>query len=102
MGTNGEDFVVEQVADETVLRVKNSSHPASVASALSHALYDNRKVSLRAIGAGSVNQAIKACAIARGYCAQRGFDILVKPGFTMVKMPDGEELSAIVLTIVTY
>jgi stage V sporulation protein S len=78
--------------------VKSSSNPQSLASAISHAVYDSRKVTLRAIGAGAVNQAIKACAIARGYVAPRGIDITVKPGFTTVSMHDGD-VSAITLTI---
>lgn len=53
---------------ESLLRVKSSSSPASVASALSHAVYDNKTVVLRAIGAGAVNQAVKAIAIARSLC----------------------------------
>lgn len=87
--------------EESILRVKNSSNPQSVASALSHAIYDNRKVVLRAIGAGSVNQAIKACAIARGFVAPRGIDLSVRPGFDTVTMGDGTEVSAVTLTIVT-
>lgn len=78
--------------------MKNSSNPQSLASAISHAIYDSRKVTLRAIGAGAVNQAIKACAIARGYVAPRGIDLTIKPGFTTVTMPDGE-VSAITLSI---
>jgi len=94
------DVEIEDLGDETVLRVKNTSNPQSVASALSHAIYDHRKVTLRAIGAGSVNQAVKACAIARGFVAPRGFDIAVIPGFTTVPV-EGEikELSAITLQV---
>lgn len=86
-------------ADDAILRVKNTSNPQSVASALSHAVYDNKKVTLRAIGAGAVNQAIKACAIARGFVAPRGIDLAIIPGFDTVKMGDGEELSAITLLV---
>lgn len=93
------DFDVEETTEESVLRVKGSSNPSAVASALSHALYDNRRVVLRAIGAGAVNQAVKACAIARGYCAPRGLDLTIVPGFDNVNMPDGEKLSAITLSV---
>jgi len=78
--------------------VKSSSNPQSLASAISHAIYDNRTVCLRAIGAGAVNQAIKACAIARGYVAPRGIDLSIRPGFTTVTMRDGD-VSAITLLI---
>jgi stage V sporulation protein S len=94
------DFEHEHAGEESILRVKNSSNPQSVASALSHALYDNKKVTLRAIGAGAVNQAVKSMAIARGYVGPRGLDLACVPGFDTVTMGDGEELSAITLTVV--
>lgn len=86
--------------EESILRVKNTSNPQSVASALSHAVYDNKKVTLRAIGAGAVNQAVKACAIARGFVAPRGIDLAFVAGFDTVTMNDGEELSAVTLLVV--
>lgn len=103
MGTTAaaDDFEVEvDSTEESVLRVKNTSNPQSVASALSHAVYDGRRVTLRAIGAASVNQAFKACAIARGFVAPRGIDLSIRPGFTTVTMQDGTELSAMTMTII--
>lgn len=85
---------------EALLRVKNSSSPADLASAISHAIYDGKKVTLRAIGAGSVNQAVKGIAIARGYVAQRGLDLLCAPGFITIQMDD-QEVSAIVIRVFT-
>lgn len=85
--------------DEHVLRVSASSSAQSLASALSHAVYDGRKVVLRAIGAGAVNQAVKAVAIAQGFVGQRGISLLVRPGFTTVKMADAD-VSAIILKVI--
>lgn len=84
--------------DEPFLRVSASSNPQSVASAIAHAIYDKREVKLRAVGAGAVNQAVKAIAIARGYVAPRGLDLTCKPGFTTIESRDGE-ISAIVFAI---
>lgn len=84
--------------EEPFLRVSASSNPQSVASAIAHAIYDNRQVKLRAVGAGAVNQAVKALAIARGYVAPRGLDLTVKPGFTTIESRDGE-ISAIVFAV---
>lgn len=84
---------------DTILRVGAASPAQSLASAISHALYDNQKVTLRAIGAGSVNQAMKGCAIARGYVAQRGLDLVVRPGFTEVEGTRGDELSAMLFVV---
>lgn len=85
-------------ADEPFLRVSASSNPQSVASAIAHAIYDKHEVKLRAVGAGAVNQAVKAIAISRGYVAPRGLDIVCKPGFTTIESRDGE-ISAIVFAI---
>ena len=96
MGSSGLPFG----PDDDVLRVSASSSPASLASAISHALYDGPKVVvLRCIGAGAVNQAVKAVAIAQGYVAQRGITLSMRPGFTTVHMPDGQDVSAILMKI---
>ena len=88
----------EVSADEPFLRVSASSNPQSVASAIAHAIYDKHEVKMRAVGAGAVNQAVKAMAIARGYVAPRGLDLVCKPGFTTIESRDGE-ISAIVFAI---
>jgi len=85
-------------AEEPFLRVSASSNPQSVASAIAHAIYDKHEVKLRAVGAGAVNQAVKAIAISRGYVAPRGLDLTCKPGFTTIQSRDGE-ISAIVFAI---
>ena len=84
--------------EEPFLRVSASSNPQSVASAIAHAVYDSRHVKLRAVGAGAVNQSVKAIAIARGYVAPRGFDLSCVPGFTTIDSREGE-ISAIVFTV---
>jgi stage V sporulation protein SpoVS len=53
-------------------------------------------VTLRGVGAGAVNQMAKACAIARGYVASRGVDLVVRPGFTTVQMRDHTDPSKMV------
>lgn len=86
-----------QEADK-IIRVSGSTAPDSLAAAISHALYENQKVSLRAIGSAAVNQAIKGAAIARGYVAQRGLDLFCTPGFTTISI-DGQDRSAIVIRV---
>ena len=90
----------KEAGEEQILRVSASSSATSLASAISHAVYDSKKVTLRAIGAGAVNQAVKAVAIAQSFVGQRGISLLVRPGFTTVKMKDAE-VSAIILKIFT-
>jgi len=83
---------------EDFFRVSAGSNPQSVASSIAHALYETRAVKLRAVGAGAVNQAVKAMAIARGYVAPRGMDLTCTPGFTTIESRDGE-ISAIVFAV---
>lgn len=90
--------VIPVSSEEPFLRVSAGSNPQSVAAAIAHAIYDTRNVKLRAIGAGAVNQAVKAIAIARGYVAPRGLDLVCKPGFATVDSRDGQ-ISAVVFTI---
>lgn len=90
---------VDVRGNEVTLRVGGGTPAQSLASAISHALYDNKRVTLRAIGAGAVNQAMKGAAIARGYVAQRGLDLVVKPGFTEVKGRRDDDLSAMIFVV---
>ena len=84
-----------------VLKVSSNSDPTNVAGAIAGILRDNndQAVELRAIGAGAVNQAVKAIAIARGYVAPSGMNLVVTPGFLDVEI-DGEERTAIKLVVV--
>ena len=85
-------------SEEALLRVKGTASVPALASAISHAVYDNKTVTLRAIGASAVTQAVKAVAVARGYVAPRGIDLAVVPGFTDVQMQDGT-VTAITLRV---
>lgn len=85
--------------EEKVLRVKNTSSANSLASAISHGIYDNQEVYLRAIGAGAVNQAVKAIAIARSFVAARAIDLHCIPGFATVEGRDAKDISAIVFRV---
>ncbi len=81
-----------------VLKVSSRSKPTSVAGALAGVIRDKGYVEMQAIGAGAVNQAIKAIAIARGYVAPSGLDLVFTPSFVDVDI-DGEERTAIKLTV---
>ena len=89
---------MSEVLDEQVLRVSASSNAQSVASAIAHAIYDNHECRIRAIGAGAVNQAVKAIAIARSYTAPRGMDLICIPAFASIESREGK-ISAIVFII---
>ena len=81
-----------------VLKVSARSNPNSVAGALAGVVRENGHAEMQAIGAGAINQAIKAVAIARGFVAPSGIDLICIPAFTDV-MIDNEERTAIKLII---
>ena len=81
-----------------VLKVSSKSKPSSVAGALANAFREKRSVEVQAIGAGSLNQAVKAIAIARGYVAPTGKDLVCIPAFSDVLI-EGEERTAIKLIV---
>jgi len=84
-----------------VLKVGGGSDPRAVGSSIAHSLAEGKTVQLRAIGAGAVNQAVKATAIASGWTAPRGYGLLMRPGFADVDgREEGVKISAITLTIV--
>ena len=76
------------------LKVSSKSDPKDVAGALAAVVREEKKVELQAVGAGAVNQTIKAIAISRGYVAPNGMDLIMIPAFTEIEI-DGEERTAI-------
>ncbi|MGI5838320.1 MAG: stage V sporulation protein S [bacterium] len=81
-----------------VLKVSSKSNPNSVAGALAGVLREKGMAELQAIGAGALNQAVKAVAIARGFVAPSGIDLVCIPAFTDIII-DGEERTAIKLIV---
>ncbi len=77
-----------------VLKVSAQSNPKSVAGALAAVLREKGFAEIQAVGAGAVNQSIKAIAIARGFVAPNGIDLITIPAFTEISI-DGEERTAI-------
>lgn len=81
-----------------VLKVSSKSNPNSVAGALAGVVRSNGSVEIQVVGAGALNQAIKAVAIARGYMATSGHDLMCRPTFADIRI-DGESRTAIRLLV---
>ncbi|MEW9080194.1 stage V sporulation protein S [Terrisporobacter glycolicus] len=81
-----------------VLKVSSKSNPNSVAGALAGVLREKGSAEIQAIGAGALNQAVKSIAIARGFVAPSGLDLVCVPAFTDIEI-DGEQKTAIKLII---
>src|SRR4051812_6215667 len=80
------------------LKVSTKSNPNSVAGAMAGAVRQAGAVEVQVVGAGALNQAIKAVAIARGYVAPAGIDLVCVPTFADIVI-DGERRTAIRLSI---
>ena len=71
-----------------VLKVSSNSTPNSVAGAIAGVIREKHCVELQAVGASAVNQAIKAIAIASGYLAPTGIELICKPAFVNVTIEE--------------
>jgi stage V sporulation protein S len=83
---------------DNVLKVSSKSNPNSVAGAIAGILKESGNTEIQAIGAGALNQAIKAIAIARGFVAPSGINLVFVPAFTDVII-NNENRTAIKLLV---
>ncbi len=81
-----------------ILKISSKSNPNSIAGALAGVIREKGIVEMHAIGAGALNQAIKAIAISRGYMAPSGVDLICVPAFTDLTI-EGRERTAIKLIV---
>jgi stage V sporulation protein S len=87
-----------EVTRMEILKVSSRSNPNSIAGALSGVIREKGIAEIQAIGAGALNQSVKAIAIARGFVAPSGIDLICIPAFTDIII-DGEERTAIKLIV---
>ncbi len=80
------------------IKVSSKSNPNSVAGALANLFREKDTIEIGVVGAGALNQAIKAIAIARGFVAPSGKNLVCIPAFTDINI-EGEEKTAIRLII---
>lgn len=80
------------------LKVSTRSNPNSVAGAMAGVVRSQGAVEVQVVGAGALNQAIKAVAIACGYVASSGIDLVCVPEFADITI-NGERRTAIRLRI---
>lgn len=92
------NYYIKEVVQVEVLKVSAKSNPNSVAGALAGVLREKGGAEIQAIGAGALNQAVKAIAISRGFVAPGGIDLITIPAFTDIEI-EGEERTAIKLIV---
>lgn len=76
-----------------ILRVSANSSPNSVAGAIASVVRSSGQAEIQSVGAGAVNQAVKSIAVARGYLAAVGLDLVCFPEFSSVEI-NGEMRTA--------
>ena len=81
-----------------ILKVSSKYNPNSVAGALANILKERDTVEIQAIGAGALNQSVKAIIICRGFLAPSGKNLVCVPAFADIKI-DNEERTAIKLIV---
>lgn len=80
------------------LRVSSKSKPNTVAGAIAGVIREQGIVEVQTVGAGALNQAVKAVAIARGFLAPSGIDLVCTPSFSDIDI-EGNERTAIRLLV---
>ncbi|HUY97202.1 MAG TPA: stage V sporulation protein S [Verrucomicrobiae bacterium] len=81
-----------------ILKVSATSQPVRVAGAIAGVIRTQGKVEVQAIGAGAINQAVKAIAISRGYVAPGGLELVCIPSFIDISI-NGEERTGMRLVV---
>ncbi|MBN1230421.1 MAG: stage V sporulation protein S [Anaerolineales bacterium] len=81
-----------------IIKVSGSSKTSAVAGAIAGIFRENKEAEIQAIGAGAVNQAIKAMVLASTYLAEDGYSVSFKPEFTDVEL-NGSVRTAIRLMV---
>ncbi|MCA9872717.1 MAG: stage V sporulation protein S [Ardenticatenaceae bacterium] len=81
-----------------VIKVSARSRTAAVAGAIAGVMREANRAEVQAIGAGAVNQALKAIVIAKGYLAEEGVDVVCVPSFVEVSI-DAQERTAIRIVV---
>jgi stage V sporulation protein SpoVS len=97
---NGEltaQLIDKEILKHEIIWVRPDSNVPGIATLIVEKLGLEKRVTLRVIGAGALNQGIKGAIQARQLMAGRGEDLIMRPGFTTVMGNDGKEVTAIVL-----
>jgi stage V sporulation protein S len=81
-----------------IIKVSGTSRTSAVAGAIAGVFREHKRAEVQAIGASAVNQAVKAMALARGYLAEDGIDIVYVPEFVDVDI-EGKIRTAIKFTV---
>ena len=80
------------------IKVASKSNPNSVAGMIASLIKENERAEISCVGAGALNQAIKAIWIARGFVAPSGYDLICVPSFRQIQL-DGMDRTSIKIAV---
>lgn len=100
VAVRGEEHMTTAPVEPVVetLRVSSRSQPNAVAGAIASIMRNGRRAEVQVVGAGALNQAVKAAAIARSFLVQSHIDLTIVPAFANIEI-EGEGRTAIKLFI---
>jgi stage V sporulation protein S len=81
-----------------IIKVSANSRTSAVAGAIAGVVREHKHAEVQAIGAGAVNQAVKALVLATGYLVGDGIHVICVPEFVDVDI-DGKVRTAIKLVV---
>ncbi len=81
-----------------MIKVSATSRTSAVAGAIAGVVREHQRAEVQAIGAGAVNQAIKALVLAKGYLEGDGIHVVCLPEFVEVDI-EGKVRTAIKLIV---
>lgn len=85
--------------DTDIIKVSSHSGVNAVAGAIAGTIREHKKADIEVIGAGALNQAMKAVIIARGFLSLEGMELWMQPSFSQISI-NGDERTAIHLSLV--
>jgi stage V sporulation protein S len=71
-----------------LIKVSATSRTAAVAGAIAGVVREQGRAEVQAIGAGAVNQAVKALILATGYLKDDGINVVAVPEFVDVEIEE--------------
>lgn len=71
-----------------IIKVSANSRTSAVAGAIAGVIRDHKRAEVQSIGAGAVNQAIKALVLATGYLKEDGINVVCVPEFVEVQIEE--------------
>ena len=82
----------------TILKASSQSNPNSLAGAIVASLRESVNIEIQVIGAGALNQTMKAIAIGRGFSAPSGEDLICSPAFHDIEI-NGEKRTGLRIVV---